>query len=130
MADLATFNPTDVDELFDQLVSEVSGEAKTWWTKNKGLMTGYLKSLAEASMQTTIALHNKQITAAQANRAFRAQKLAFEQTLDFSKLMTLVLAQRLLDAIFRVIGWVILNRTGINLAPHLVKPKPAAVGGE
>lgn len=129
MTPLSTFNPTDVDALFDRLASEVTGEAKKWWTKNKGLMAGYLRSLAEASMQTTIALQQKEITEAQANRAFRVQKLAFEQTLDFSKLMTLVLAQRLLDAVFRVIGWVILNRTGINLAPHLVKPDAPTVSG-
>jgi hypothetical protein len=36
--------------------------------------------------------------------------------------MTLILAQRLLDAAFSVVGWVIYNRTGINVMPGLVKP--------
>lgn len=122
MADLTAFKPTNVDDLFDMLVDEVTGEAKQWWTKNRGLMTGYLKSLAEAQFQTALALESKQITEKQANRAFRSQELAFEQSLEFSKYMTLVLAQRVMDAVFRVLGWAIYNRTGINLAPHLVKP--------
>ncbi|WP_404480393.1 hypothetical protein [Novosphingobium sp. BL-52-GroH] len=120
MSDLSTFNPTNVDALFDKLVQEVTGEAQDWWTDNKTLMTGYFRSLSEASLQTASALAEGRINEAQANRAFRSQKLAFEQTLEFSEFMTLVLAQRLLDAVFSVIGWVIFNRTGINLSPHLV----------
>lgn len=54
------------------------------------------------------------------------QELAFNQTLQFTKLMTLVLAQQLLNAAFTVIGWVIFNKTGINLAPNLVRPGATA----
>jgi hypothetical protein len=50
------------------------------------------------------------------------QRAAFEQALHFSEYMTLVLGQRLLDTVFRIVGWAVLNRTGINLAPNLVQP--------
>nr|WP_166180981.1 hypothetical protein [Altererythrobacter segetis] len=128
MADLSAFNPNNVDDLASRIVQQVSGEAKTWWDKNSGLMTGYVRSLAEAAFQTTTALANGTITAVQANSATRAQKLAFEQTVEFTEFETLVLAQRIVDAVFTVIGWVIYNRTGINLTPGLVQPKAAAGG--
>jgi hypothetical protein len=119
LTDLTTFNPSTVDELFRTLVEEVTGEAKDWWKKNKGLMRGYMKGLAEASMQTAKALAEGRINEFQASQAFAMQRAAFEQTLQFSEFMTLALAQRLLDTVFRVLATAVLNRTGINLAPKL-----------
>jgi hypothetical protein len=54
------------------------------------------------------------------------QELAFNQTIRFTEYMTLVLAQKLLDTVFAVVGWAIYNRTGVNLFPALVTPKRAA----
>lgn len=125
MPDLSDFNPSNASELVDMIISDVSTQAKSWWNKNSGSMEGYIRSLAEASIQTTIALQDGRLSKKQADVAFYEQKLAFESTLRFSKLMTLALAQRIVDSAFRVIGWAVLNRTGINIAPHLVAPKDA-----
>jgi hypothetical protein len=122
MTDLSAFNPADADALLDGLVEALTGDAKAWWDKNRGLMQGYVKGLAEASMQTAQALAEGRITEYQASQAFAMQRAAFEQALHFSEYMTLVLGQRLLDTVFRIVGWAVLNRTGINLAPNLVQP--------
>ena len=39
---------------------------------------------------------------------------------EFVELTGLQALQRVADSIFRVIGWAVFNRTGINLAPGLV----------
>ena len=122
MPDLTDFNPANAAELLDAIIEGVSTEASDWWTKNSALMEGYVRALAEASMQTAAALREGRLSAEQADAAFYEQKLAFESTLRFSKLMTLSLAQRIVDSVFRVIGWAVLNGTGVNVAPHLVRP--------
>jgi hypothetical protein len=124
MVDYAALNPATADELLNILTKELSTTGKDWWKANKAVVPGYLKSLAEASFQTQVALAEKRITPQAADIILHNQELAFNQTLQFTKLMTLVLGQKLLDSAFKVIGWVILNKTGINLAPNLVQPKP------
>ena len=122
MIDFATLNIDSVDQLVSVLEDELGGVSTQWWNTNKGVVAGYLRSLAEATMQTRTALFNQQIPPEAADMIIHNQELAFNQTLQFTKLMTLVLAQQLLNAAFTVIGWVIFNKTGINLAPNLVKP--------
>lgn len=122
MTDLASFNPANAGALFGRIVDELKGTATDWWNENAPLMEGYVKTLAEAAIQTREALLEKRIGQEQADIIMHNQKLAFEQTLRFTKYMTLVLAQQLLDSAFRVVGWAIFNKTGINIAPGLVTP--------
>jgi len=122
MADLSTFNPADAGEMGSRIVSEMEGTAGNWWNENAPLMEGYVKALAEAAIQTREALASKRIGEEQAGIIINNQKLAFDQTLRFTKYMTLILAQQLLDAAFSVVGWAIFNKTGINVMPALVKP--------
>ncbi|MBO9557859.1 MAG: hypothetical protein J7515_04645 [Caulobacter sp.] len=122
MLDFANLRIDNVDDLVATLEEELGGVSTQWWNANKSVVTGYLRSLAEATMQTRLALANGQIPPEAADMIMSNQKLAFTQTLQFTKFMTLVLAQQLLDAAFKVIGWVIYNKTGVNLAPSLVQP--------
>ncbi|MEJ2816589.1 MULTISPECIES: hypothetical protein [unclassified Caulobacter] len=126
MLDFANLRIDNVDQLVSTLEDELGGVSTQWWNANKSVVAGYLRSLAEATLQTQVALTNQQIPAEAADMIMRNQQLAFNQTLQFTKFMTLVLAQQLLDATFRVIGWVIYNKTGVNLAPSLVQPAGTA----
>ncbi|MGP1352002.1 MAG: hypothetical protein ACTS1Z_01645 [Parasphingopyxis sp.] len=119
MPDLSTFNPGSVSELLDTMIGEVSQVAGDWWEENSGLMKGYLAELAEGTMQTGAALAEGRISAETADAVLRGRARVLDQLLDLAAYMTLVLAQKLADAIFRVVGWAIYNRTGVNLAPHL-----------
>ncbi|EJL32253.1 hypothetical protein PMI01_02633 [Caulobacter sp. AP07] len=123
MVDFANLNIDTVDQLVSVLEDELKGVSAAWWKANKVVLPGYLRSLAEASIQTRLALANGLIPPEAADMILHNQELAFNQTLQFTKLMTLVLAQQLLNAAFTVIGWVIFNKTGINLAPNLVRPE-------
>lgn len=125
MVDFASLNIDNVDQLVSALEDELGGVSTKWWNANKSVVAGYLRSLAEATLQTQVALGNHQIPPEAADMIMRNQQLAFNQTLQFTKFMTLVLAQQLLDATFRLIGWVIYNKTGVNLAPSLVQPAGA-----
>lgn len=122
MADLSSFDPADAGEIGTRIVAEMEGTAGNWWKENAPLMEGYVKALAEAAIQTREALVSKRISKEQADIIIHNQELAFQQTLRFTKYMTLILAQQLLDAAFSVVGWAIFNKTGINVMPALVKP--------
>jgi hypothetical protein len=126
MVDFANLNVDTVDQLVSVLEDELKGVSAAWWKANKVVLPGYLRSLAEASIQTRTALAGGLIPPEAADMILHNQELAFNQTLQFTKLMTLVLAQQLLNAAFTVIGWVIFNKTGINLAPNLVRPEATA----
>jgi len=120
--DFSTLQVDNADELATVLEQQLGATATDWWNANKSVVPGYLRSLAEAAIQTRTALANHQITPEAADLILHNQELAFNQTLQFTKFMTLVLSQTLLNTVFQVVGWVIYNRTGINLAPNLVQP--------
>lgn len=122
MPDLSSFDPANANELAARIAAELQGTASDWWNENAPLMEGYVRTLAEAAMQTRLALAEKRIGEEQADIILHNQELAFNQTLRFTRYMTLVLAQKLLDAAFSVVGWAIYNKTGFNLMPTLVRP--------
>lgn len=122
--DLSAFNPADPQALFQEIASQVQGNATAWWNTNSTLVAGYIKSLSEAAIQTQLALAEGRINQATATQVLDLQKNAFNQTLQFTQYMTLALAQQIENTVFTVIGWAIYNRTGFNLFPLLVKPKP------
>ena len=123
--DLSTFNPANVQALVQEITSQISGDATAWWNANSTLVTGYVKSLSEAAIQTQLALAEGRIDQPTANQILDMQKNAFTQTLQFTQYMTLALAQQIENTVFTVIGWAIYNKTGFNLFPTLVQPKPA-----
>jgi len=120
--DLSTFNPANAQELGQAIVGEISDMGGRWWETNSQDVEGYVRSLAEASVQTTTALAEGRIKQAQATMIFDMQKVAYQNTLNFTKFMTLSLAQRVLDRTFQIIGAAVMNRTGLNLFPGVVDP--------
>lgn len=120
--DLSTFNPTDAQALVQEITSQISGDATAWWNTNSSLVTGYVRSLSEAAIQTQLALAEGRIDQTTADQILGMQKTAFTQTLQFTQYMTLALAQQIENTVFTVIGWAIYNKTGFNLFPLLVKP--------
>ncbi|PVM85100.1 hypothetical protein DDF62_21470 [Caulobacter radicis] len=124
--DFSTLQVDDVDSLVSVLEQQLGDTATDWWNANKTVVPGYLRSLAEATIQTRTALANHQITPQAADMILHNQELAFNQTIQFTKFMTLALGQTLLNTVFQVVGWVIYNKTGVNIAPNLVQPTPPA----
>jgi hypothetical protein len=124
--DLSSFNPADADQLLAMIEGQVGQVSAKWWTANESAVSGYLKSLAEAAIQTQIALAANRISQQDATDAMAMQKAALQQTIQFTEYMTLALAQQVFDTVFTVIGWAIYNKTGMNLFPELVSPAAKA----
>ncbi len=118
--DLSTFNPSSAGELASAIGGEISGLGARWWQENSTDVEGYVRSLSEASMQTAAALADGRLKEAQAKMIFDMQKVAYQNTLNFGKFMTMALAQKVMDRTFEIIGAAIVNRTGLNLFPGLV----------
>jgi hypothetical protein len=116
MVDLSTFNPQNLDQLFKGLVDE--GRAAVGSSvDNIAAVPPQLKTLAEATLKTATALAEGRIDAETAKTILEDRKETLQQALEFEAYMALVVAQKLTNAVFNVIGAVIRNRTGINLFP-------------
>jgi hypothetical protein len=122
MTDFSQLAISTPSQLFDALKDEVAGTASKWFDENRSSVSGYFESLAEASIETARALAEGRIGEEQAAMIFADQKAAFEQTIEFTKFMTAVLAQKLFDGVFSIVGWTVFRHTGINLFPELVQP--------
>ena len=122
MTDLSTFNPSSVDDLFRAIVRE-GEQALGRPIENVQAVAGHLRTLASDSLKTAAALVEGRIDEETARQAFEGRKEVLLQMREFVELTALQAAQRAADAIFRVIGWAIFNRTGINVAPGLVQPQ-------
>jgi dsDNA-specific endonuclease/ATPase MutS2 len=121
MTDLSSFNPTNANDLFRTIIQE-GEQALGRPIENVQSLAGHLRRLAEDSLKTAEALLEGRIDAQTAQEAFEGRKEVLLQMREFVELTALQAAQRAADAIFRVIGWAIFNRTGINVAPGLVHP--------
>lgn len=119
MSVLADFNASSVDELFDEIVQQVKGVAGKWYNSNKDVVSGYLKSLAEAAFQTQTSLKAGRIDKEVADQALRMQQSALRQTIRYTEFMTFVLAQQVVDAAFKVIATAVKNATNIDFFPEL-----------
>jgi hypothetical protein len=127
MTDWTNFKPANVDELVKAFTEE--GRAAIGGAiDNSQAVAGHLRTLAEASVKTMGALALGQIDAQTAKTIMDERKDVIKQAFQFEAYMALVVAQKLTDAIFRVLGWAIFNRTGINIAPGLVDPHQGAGG--
>jgi hypothetical protein len=114
MLDLSTFKPASADELFKAILRE-GGQALGKPLENVQAVAGHLRLLAEDSLKTAKALVEGRIDEQTAREAFEGRKQALLQLRAFVELQALQAAQRAADAIFRVIGAAIRNRTGIDL---------------
>ena len=117
--DLSTFNPSSAGELANAITGQISSMGKRWWETNSQDVEGYVRSLAEAAVQTGTALAEGRIEKAQAQMIMEMQKTAYQNTLHFTKFMTMALAQNVLDETLRIVGAAVMNRTGLNLWPGL-----------
>ena len=120
--DLSTFNPANAQELASAITGNISTMGRRWWENNSQDVEGYVRSLAEASVQTATALAEGRIEKAQAQMIMEMQKTAYQNTLHFTKFMTMALAQNVLDETMRIVGAAVMNRTGLNLWPGIVNP--------
>lgn len=119
MTDLANFNPGSVDSLFGAILQE--GErALGRPIENVQAVAAHLRMLAEESLKTAKALAEGRIDAETAREVFEGRQAVLVQMGEFVELTGLQAMQRVADAVFRVIGFAILNRTGINIAPGLL----------
>ncbi len=114
MTDLSTFNPTGVNDLFKAFVDEGSKAIGSSVDDIK-VAVPHLKTLAEASLKTVKALAEGRIDAETAEQILADRKETLQQLLEFEAFMALVVAQKLANAVFNVIGAAIRNRTGIDL---------------
>ena len=117
--DLSTFNPSSASELANAITGQISSMGKRWWETNSQDVEGYVRSLAEAAVQTGTALAEGRIEKAQAQMIMEMQKTAYQNTLHFTKFMTMALAQNVLDETLRIVGAAVMNRTGLHLWPGL-----------
>ncbi|WP_324748779.1 hypothetical protein SH591_08655 [Sphingomonas sp. LY54] len=121
MTDLSQFNPTSLDALLDAMLTE--GRSAVEGVLDDAItVRAHLKTLADASLKTMKALGEGTISAETAAEIMEERKKVLGQMLEFELFLAHVAAQKLIDAIFRVIGWALFNRTGINLVPGLVQP--------
>ena len=124
MTDLADFNPASFDALFHRMLED-GQQALGGPIDSASAVAGHMRSLAQDSLKTAKALAEGRIDAKTAREVFEGRKEMLVQMAEFVVLTGLQAMQRVADAVFRVIGWAILNRTGINLAPGLVNPGSA-----
>ncbi|MVO17392.1 hypothetical protein [Parasedimentitalea huanghaiensis] len=121
MTDLSNFDPNSVDDLLERIFDDVKDVGKEWLNENSDVVGGYFRSLAEAALQTRFSLEAGKISAEYADQVLHMQQAAFRQTIKYTRFMTLVLSQKIVDTVFTIIAYVIMNKTGLNLFPELAK---------
>ncbi|MEO0990146.1 MAG: hypothetical protein AAFX00_04255 [Pseudomonadota bacterium] len=122
MTDLPNFNPSSVDELLGEIFTNVSGVAEDWWRENSGQMKGHLRVVAEAELQVREGLLRGTMTEEAADMNLESQKMLLKAIVNSTQLRKRVLAQRIVNEVFSLVGWSVFNRTGVNLFPEIVKP--------
>lgn len=121
MTDYSSFNPATAAELLKVLTREASAAAGRP-IRNVKEVAAHLRLLARQSVATAEALAEGRIDRRTAEIVAAERRDVLIQVARFQALMAHVLAQRVADSAFRAIGWAIFNRTGVNLAPELVRP--------
>ncbi|WP_120500198.1 hypothetical protein [Roseovarius sp. EL26] len=120
LSELKTFSADTIKDLSSAIRGDLIEMFDEWWTTNRTSMKGYIKSLARSVTETQRNLASGKISDELADIALQAQKAALRQFVRHTKLMTLVLLQQVVNTIFRRIGWLIFNKTGVNFFPELV----------
>ena len=122
MADLKDFTPKTVDEFLNGVESEIGADLLGVWNTQKARLERNLRILGETTIRMGSLLATGQISAAEADAIIYQQEQLFNATLNHVAALTYIAAQTILNTIFKVVGWVIFNYTGVNLFPALVAP--------
>jgi hypothetical protein len=122
MTNFLDFAPETMTGLMKAIKSDISTEFGEWWKKNKTAVSGAIRTVSQSAIETQKSLLKGHIGQELADIALQSQKAALRQVLRHTQLMSLILLQSLVNAIFKRIGWALLNRTGINFFPELVTP--------
>jgi len=119
----SNFDPGDIEELVAAMTSEIGDVAINWWNETSGAMSPHLQTLAMAALQTRLGHEAGHITSERVKAEMNSQKLLLDTILLAIGLREMVLRQRVVDAVAKLVGWAIFNRTGINVFPDLVTPE-------
>lgn len=117
MATPDTFNPASAKELLEALEDD-AGEALTgYWNIVKVRISDNLKVLSETTIRTAEARLKGEITDADVDSILISQEHLINSLLITTNAIPYIAAQKALNAIFRVIGIVVSNRTGGLINP-------------
>lgn len=119
--DYKGFSPDTAQELVDGLGAALTTEAQSWFERNRDQSIGYLRSISEAVIQTNLDYAAGRIDKGTVAFLMRAHKRAMKVYLNGLKYETYEFRQTILNAAVRALGYAVLNRTGVNVAPHLVQ---------
>jgi len=122
MADLKDFKPQTVDEFLNGVESQISADLIGVWNTQKSRLERNLRILGETTIRVGALLATEQISAAEADAIVYQQEQLFNATLNHIASLPYIAAQTILNTIFKVVGWVIFNYSGVNLFPALVTP--------
>jgi hypothetical protein len=113
--DLATFKPSNPDELFQGILGQVIGILGADWIKAEAELKLDLQLLARRAFQTETLLAGGKISVTEADRELHFQEVFLNSTLANFEFMAYVTAQNVLNGVFGVIQAAIKNWTGIDL---------------
>lgn len=111
------FNPQDADELVEALTAEAKGALTGYWKTVRPRIEDNLKILSETSLRTAESRLKGQITDADVDAILYVQEQQLNSLLIMVQGVPYIAAQKALNAVFKVIGIVISNRTGGLLNP-------------
>ncbi len=117
--DLSKFDPKNASELATAIIQEVEN-LSGGVVNHISEIEGYLRSLAEAAIQTRNSLKAGRISKDQADTRMLMQEMALKGTVKYSEYIAAALAQKIIDKSFEIVGYAIKNKTGINLFPELI----------
>lgn len=118
--DLKNFKPETAEDLFKAVLKEISEDGKAWWEKTQDTLKDHLKALTVSVMRTRQDLKDGKLTRKEAAIVFRAAQTSFETVVPFTRYLTAVLAQRIINTVVSAVGWAVFNLTGFNFFPAFV----------
>lgn len=118
--DLKKFKPDSADALFKAVLGEIAEDGKSWWDKTQDTLKDHLKALTVSVMRTKQDLKDGKLTRKEAAIVFRAAQTSFETVVPFTRYLTAVLAQRVINTVVQAVGWAVFNLTGFNFFPAFV----------
>ncbi|MFK7744169.1 MAG: hypothetical protein AB8B47_03875, partial [Roseobacter sp.] len=110
--DLKNFKPESAEDLFKSVLGEISEDGKKWWDKTQDTIADHLKALTVSVMRTRQDLKDGKLTRKEAQIVFRAAQTSFETVVPFTRYLTAVLAQRIVNTVVSAVGWAVFNLTG------------------
>ncbi|WP_081159365.1 hypothetical protein [Ensifer aridi] len=113
--DLATFKPESASDLLTGMLKQIASIVLGNFNEIKKELSVHLKSLAQKAWMTQVGLATGAISRENADVAIHTQELALSNVVLYSEFMVYDTAQKVLSAVFSVIGAAIKNLTGVEL---------------